>query len=448
MILRLVSSSETIILDNPSSSIWRVVSYVPQTPSVRSRSIANIGSDGESVADVEYENVSEPCTITLTEASQSAALTVVQAINRMFERARTRGDVYLERSDDGSTFWRSKIFYGRAELDPDTYRPWQLPQGKLDISLEWEREYCWEGPEAQATLRTAAGASVSSVTLYGRDDGTSGQVHWFVVPAAQIGGDLPARVRLRVMNSYDNSAALGKLTIARSALADTNDHRLVLEGESATGTGSTPSDSGVSGGAVRRHTLSEFLSTHATWTLSSSLLGALAGRYYKILLRTAGSIPPNTWARVRVSIGGVTPLVITPPVRLINDQVQEIAAVPLPPIAFTGTAQQLTLELQLRGSGTLDNDCIFILPTESYRILRRGNVPYGSYVIDDNGQAYSSPDGTVKLPNYVGDGPPLTLTPAVDNTLYILAESAVGGNSEILRTIQASVFVTPRKLSL
>lgn len=167
MILRLVSSSETIILDDPSSSIWRVVSYVPQTPSVRSRSIATMGGDGETVADVEYENVSEPCVITLTEANQTAALTIVQAINRMFERARTRG-----------------------------------------------------------------------------------------------------------------------------------------------------------------------------------------------------------------------------------------------------------------------------------------NVPYSWYVLDDAGQPYGSPDGTVKLPNYVGDGPAVTLTPAVDNTLYILSESAVGGNAEILRTIQASVFVTPRKLSL
>lgn len=455
MILRVSDDTTTITLDDPLlvTPIYRIVNYTPVTPSIRSVTIANQG-DGSRISDVQYEDVSETVSIVLNETSMAAAQAVVNAINLLFERARAGVAVVAQYAPDDDVLWTSPIKYGRASLGEDTHSPWALPKGHIEIAIEWTRGYAWEGGETLATVTSAAGSGVTAA-ITNRDDGTASQGHWLTVASSQIGGDLPAKVRLELRNTY--ASGTGTFYVGRSAYAATNGQRLVLEGENAAGSGSNQSDSTASNGSVRRSgVMPSTLQPWLTWTLSSALLAALAGRTYKILARLVGSIPAGTWVSVQVLVEGVTPIAVTPPIRLATGRaLQEIAAVPLPPISVRAAARPLTLQLMHRnesGAGTIDLDCLYLLPTESYRILRNRGfaVAQNAYVGDEGDIVYSrgySPDASARMTNYVGDGPPITLTPGVTNTLYILAENATGG-MERDRSTSVQVYVTPRRLTI
>lgn len=312
-----------------------------------------------------------------------------------------------------------------------------------------------QGMSAQWVTNTAG------VPVYNHMDG-DGHGNYVEMQADEVGGDLPAAVRLEITNTYSSSNRANNLLMAHNVLSDPANLNHVLEAEAASGGTTVTGDGACSGGG--RKTLS-WAGTAETevlnWTLSTALLNACRGNYFRLIARFA-SVPAysDVWVRWRVKLFGTT--LWEGPQFLLNttSSLQDMGVLQLPPYLIdAGDLYQLDLVLygQRNQSGThnLSLDFVQLSPLDGWRKLspRGFGLSAGMQLVDDGIEgrvyavAYTELGGAGKMGNYVGSGEPIKVWPNAQQRLYFLHDTMTG-SAAIDRLLTVKVFYRPRRLTI
>jgi hypothetical protein len=396
---------------------------------------------------------------------QSNARTIRRVIERGAEyegSQHQRGaPVYIEvQISDADGWWRAAIRDGDlTEISLDRV----LFSGVLPCYLTLERAYGLEKTtEVQVPLSNENGSNnTSGLTVFSCNDQSGSapnkRTNVVKIAAANVAGDLPARCRLEVVNTYNNAISLAHLYVGHNVYSDPAAFNPILEGEAASGAGgSNVAESTCSGGSYRQFTLSSDGDTDMfTWALSSAFVAQTKG-LFRILARFHALSNTDVWFRPVLYYNNVVPLWYGTPVRPSSSYamiVRDLGEMRLPPW-IPGVGSPSALSLRLTGkraagvSATVRLDYLLLLPLDGYRYYELvGEVPYLSAVIDDqiNEKAYTQ-DGSAanRQGNVVAWGDGFRLLPGYDQALHFQAHSNYANIAEITRTMSVKLYYRPR----
>lgn len=420
--------------------------YVPQAP----RRI------GPGVLD--YEPVTETVEITISAASTTAAQSAINYIERLLVAAIHRtlsgigNRVYLKYQpmNDG-TLWRAEVKDGTLELGDRAMTT--FGQAKIEAMLTIQRFAWWEGAETALPLSNGNGSNnTTGLTSYNHDDGDSGHDNWVTIAEDVVEGVLPTPVKLTLTNNTGASQDYRHVYVANNAFSDPANLAHIIEGESVVSGGTVASLAGMSGGQYVHSTLPGPAYWH--WTLSTSLLTKMAGRYFRALGRFVSLTANAVYAtlQIRDQYGLVTlhegEEVLLPT----TDQLADLGALPFPPGGYNSNwaAQRLVLKLRSAATVQVSLDFIQLTPLDSYRMLsQRGyQAINGSAIIDDGieGLTYLQESGRDE-PIYTTYGQPLHIFPSSNpQRLIILHDEA--NSAPIANTFSVKAVYRPRRLTI
>lgn len=404
----------------------------------------------------------EPVTETLTlvcSGISTAVQTQVASIARLLDAAQRRTStrlgaiVYLRVQLDGeAASWRSPVRRGAIDLGEGGLD--QLRRGLAELRLFIEREPWFEGARTQFSLTNYHGTnSTAAIACYNRNDSTHSS--YVEIDAAEVSGDLPAPVELR-MASPAASRFYGNFYVSVNSF-DTA-LTFILEGESVLAGGSTVADATCSNGNKQRWTTSGAGTITARWTLSSATLSKFAGRPALILANFkdfaySASTPIYVTASV-TDTDGVLTLASTPETTLqtTDAYLQPLGVLYLPPAGYSTAwdAMGLTLVMRTSQTETIDLDYIQLLPTESkqYRqIVQRGmSLDSGEEVVDNgtDGLLYAEAS-SVRLPYYEARGEPVHVIPNKTQRIMI-QHDGVGATADWYVNVKA--YYRPRRMTI
>jgi hypothetical protein len=454
----------TITLHDPSIGVYGQVRYVPTspTPTPATQDDTRLDDGGE-VAYVVLPNVQDTAEIYTDQLTLASLRTLFQNLGLMWEQARDYqrykigSPVYWEwRPDDSGAWLRSEVLYGADNGKDDLLDAWMLPAGKAYINLTFTRRYYFEGAEVYATLSNGNGTASTGVTVTNTNDSSNDH---FVTITSTVAGDLPAPCRIEYTNNYSSGTNTANLLLALSARANPAAADMILETENMTSlVGSPTTQTGATYSNGSHKTWSWTGTSQQSlgyWTVSSALLSACQGQWYRVIARIT-AVSTLYQIRYNLKISNISPLIDgqwSSPSAVQNGLV-DLGAVQLPPYlrGVTGTFNTLTLGLDVRGTSasayTVPIDCIYLLPTESWRLVRQQGfgLAQNRRLLDDAmlDRTYTDDgSGSTVLGNYVPDGSPILLRPGVTNRLYCLVTPASGSN-EIARSGSIRLAYRPR----
>ena len=184
-------------------------------------SIANtfVISDGWAMvtADDPDTEVGDVINLLIQAASATAMQTVIRNINRLLDAARRRAEtgvgamVYITVQFDGiSETQRTPILAGRLEV-PNALNRWGTR--KIDATLAITHPAWWESTtETELQLSAASQAAATGGRTL-----TNSANSWASIAAAQVGGDLPAPLRLELTNTAGAARVYENLWLALNA---------------------------------------------------------------------------------------------------------------------------------------------------------------------------------------------------------------------------------------
>lgn len=415
-------------------------------------------------------------TMTVTESAEvlliggvAAAQTKLKAIETLLflagERSERRaGDrIYIERKvSEADGWWRAEIKSGLVSPMPETID--QVRTGALQFSVSLTRENGWDGEEAQMPLTNGNGAdNLSGLTVYALDDEQAGRDNWVAINGGLIGGDLPARTRIEITNSYNDSGRTGIVRMALNWRSEPSTLAHILEGENFNAYWGTPpsvlpavADLSLysHGQCVQRNVGAT--QTGVCWALTNDFLQKCNGNFFKVIGRFTWA-PTLCWVKLRITLAGLTAIYDGPWVMLHTSGVvqsnylAELDTLRLPPyLAESGALGELQLELLFKrpaGNDHVDLDYLALLTTDGWRKVEHlgYDLGYTTTLVDDgiNGMVYTIwPEGIFGYQS--PSGKPIELMPGRAQRLYILA----AGSDLPQRTSTVKLFYRPRKLTL
>jgi hypothetical protein len=417
-------------------------------------------------APVDQPTVAETFDVRLRDGSVTANLEELRTLQRLLRQAgeaqdnRTLNKVYLTwKESAAATEYRSELVQARAEWQAEAlqYAQWMGDTQFANVYIE--RRNWWEGPETQLALTNPNGTATTSALTVGNDS-TDNYVD---ISGAAVAGDLPGATRLEATNTSGDSAGTGlyHLWIGHN-YTNPSTYTPLIEGEASTHAGGTATaDADASGGNYENIVFSSTGSESkiASWALSSNLLTAAAGRFYKVLVRFFQD--PRLSVRYRFKLVWNNATVWNGPLvsmdLLYATSIRDMGTMRLPPWlpGLTGLSE-LTLDLYAIGAGTVKIDYLFLTPVDGWRKLEciGYNLPANSRAIDDgiDDRLYADTgSGSDKIGLFVGYGQPIHLEPGKNQRLYFLqADNAgfAGADSSIARTLGVKLYYRPRRLSL
>lgn len=414
--------------------------------------------------------VTETLSFLFTGTTQAAIEEKIRAIEQIFRlteqyRDNLRGkQLWLYFQPDGANdMLRSPIVSGRVTPDKSALDySWGLK--KIKVALIIEREAWWETTtDEEVPLTNGNGTEVTGgINIFNCNDGNgispNKRDNYVEIASGAIGGDLPARFRLEITNTYDVSNRLSNLWIGHNVFSNPTSFPHVIEGESATYGGSNVSSSSYSGGYARQLTISgSSQGLLAYWALSSTLLGNAAGKWFKIIAVLTNTPPSGTYIQAKLTFPSGSPL--TPVMQdqeiglMSNMKIQELGTLQLPPWLVDTTSLyplDLTLYGRLTGGGTITIDYMMLMPVEGLRLLRPQGygMPYGYKLVDDgiNDLLYVSV-AEAKAAYYMELGDRLFLEPNRAQRLYFLMNEVLG-DVPIMRTATVRLYYRRRYVLL
>ena len=425
MLLRLTNGTTTLTLSG--SGTYLGATYTP-------------------ASDEGAERLSESFPIILegTEAAIRSALgEIKRLLHEAADRDRTLGAVlYAEyRPGDGGDILRSPVFGGGADLSTvPAERELSGTLNTVRANVTWERAAWYEGPEAEIPLASSTQTErTGGVTAYNNDNGAN--PNWVAATAANVKGDRPAPVRLKITNAAGVAVAWRNFFIGLNAYSAPSAADLWLLGSEATGGASASWAAG---------------STHSTlrwlFPLPAALLGQAQGRTLRVL---AVFTSVSASANLRVAVGPYVGSVYVPSriggERLAARELVDLGEFPIPPggynVANASAALAITVRSASAGSGTLD--FVMLMPTDSYRKLSQ--VSYdtanGEAIVDDGiGGGAHLLSGSNRYPIIRAAGDPLHVQPGRDQRVYILFDEDGGFVAGRAMTVQT--WYRPRYSSL
>lgn len=450
--ISLTDGTVTTPIDGGDITIVEPRGYALQGPTPAVTRQGAGGSD-QTLTPHEWQNVTESINLMIRQTGAVPIRTTIQEIEGYLVKVRERQNtgmgprVYLQAQlDDEADTWRSEILSGRLALDNPIQ---QLNIPPVMATLTITRRYFWEGPETQLDLASSEdGTPAGVVDVYNDDDATPAATNWIRIALADVAGVLPAPVKLRVKNDSGSSLSWREFYLAtwRSA-GTTPDDPFLLGSEAA------------DGATFAWSTTSEEVAWRWTPTiLTDARLGALAGRYYRVLAALASGSETDVYLRatVEVYVSGL-PVVQYTGGRVFysGDGLVDLGVVPLPPGGYDPLGSDVALRISAQkpagGSSSMTLDFVQLTPAGDGRFQRIVQVgfaaPDQSAVVLDGieGQYYYDDAGAhraILRPR----GVPLLIWPGSTNFIRLLFREADGFHAG--RRMEVSAWYRPRRLSV
>ncbi len=305
---------------------------------------------------------------------QSAVGTLQRLLNTARLRAAGIGPaLYLtvQLSSDASA-WRSKVVDARLDLRESSLQI--FGQAGMDAALLLERMPYFEGAEAELQLSAnGQGAATGGRTIY--NDPANG--NWVQIAAAQVGGNLPAPIRLQLTNTSGGALTYSRLLMNVNAYSDPANFVHYLQGEARLSGGTVTADAACSGGSKLNFTAGS--SPTFVWALPAADMQRTKGARARIIGRFAGTVgdiyvTPQIrdaagsvvlWTGDELSVGGIAAS---------HAAYEDFGVVPLPPGGYGATWGALTLALKFRGTAVSELDVLQLSMLDSYRSLEMAAV--------------------------------------------------------------------------
>lgn len=306
--------------------------------------------------------VTETITITL-EGTAALVLATVQTIRNLLNEAALDSEsigqpVYLEfLAPTASTFYRSKILTSGMDWDGEPIRhKLDNATNTVSVNVTITRVNFWEGTETEIPLSTQAQSEASGGrTVYNNDNATANN-NYCQIAANRVTGDLPAPVKLRIVQATAGSIGWRSFYVGNNAFSAPASADVWLLGSESLG-GATYS---WGAGGIGHNSLM-FI-----FNLSSALLSQTRGRTFRILAAftsaTAGmywragiySNYQNFFLPVRVGRERYN----SDAAGAIANKLMDLGALPIPPggydVAPGGAALVISARCAVAGSVTLD----------------------------------------------------------------------------------------------
>lgn len=416
------------------------------------------------VAAASEATVEEPCLMfwgTTTGGRQA-----LEDLGRLFDQARRYAmkkvgpRVYVQHRPDGAeVLYRSLLVDGTPPLSDNVYRN-AFGGNFLEAPLRWKRLNFWEPAAADTAVPLTNGngsANTSGLTVWNHDDADSGHDNYVAISGANIGGALPAPVKLEITNTFNDTLRASRFYIGQMIFNTPGSFGHVLEGEDSTGGGVVTVSAISSGGNYMARTWTGSSEVVAyRWTIPSGTLNATAGNYYRVLARLALSaayVPP-LWVRVKVQAAGNYTIWEGKWVLAGAATFQSLDSVQLPPwIVEVNNIAALDLVIEGRrddaGSTNFYLDFVQLLGLDGWRELRARayGLQYNETLVDDGiVERLYLLNGSNAYGLYVGTGR-LMLLPGRDQRLYFLHGDWMNGGG-IARTLSVKAWYRPRRLSI
>lgn len=343
-----------------------------------------------------------------------------------------------------ATTWRSEIV--SAKLEPERAIA-AYSRLKAPATLAFERKAFWEEASETELQLSATGqaAATGGRTIYNRISD-----NWVQIAAAQIGGTLPAAIRLRIKNTSAGALTAPIVYAAVNAFSDPANFAHILEGEAAASGGSTQAVTGTSGGNVRRFALTTTAQS-GRWTIPAATLQDTAGRPVRILLLANDITAGGVYVSARLCYStSETAITQTDEVYIASAgrQVVDLGAIPLPPGNVGASYSDLSLRLYMRtatGTSTFDLDFIQLTPVDSFRrysMVVSTTLAVNDSFVDDGMAELLYIDGAITVPMLVAAGAPLRLWPGRINRILLLSNQISSTYGEV------RIYYRARKASL
>lgn len=393
-------------------------------------------------------------------------------LNRLFQQAqsydrnRTGARVYVE-FDPGDTgnVYRSLLYGGRAKPGRNMLG-WEWNDSNVEMELEWTRQPFWEGPLTQIPLTNAAGTDNTSGlaitnSCYSNTGGST--ENWVSIDAADLIGDLPASVKIQMLNSKNGADPSDEIYIFHNVKSTPASFPHILEGESASGATVTSTSDGTCSdgykGVLDWTTDTETLL--AEWTLSAANLGYAAGGKFALLARWAGLFPyDDCWVRMKLETTTNYYPVWTGGLNLVSTiasgrELKLLDTVRLPPyLEGQSAVKELALRLYAligHTSNQISLDYLQLSPISGeagwlrFKSVARG-VPYNqTFVYDGTEELTYYLDGSSnKISEFSRYGGPILLVPNENQKLYFNS-SDYNGYAKVDQTWTVKAWYRPRR---
>ena len=421
---------------------YQVEEYDPRTPE------AENGDAG---------NIAETLQIYITGSSGSQVQTRQVALERLLLGARNRAKsgvgprvfLQLQLDSDAST-WRSEIFAYALPPKEQALRLW--PNNVVSLELSILRAPFWEGTLTQIPLTNASASNnTSGITIYNHDDSGANHDNYVQIAAADVGGSLPAPVKVELTNNTGGTLSYKWIWLASNAFCDPANFPHILEGEAfVAGGGTTGSNADSSSSSYA--TISVTGENYQQWTLPSALLTKGRGYDFHLMARFRSV---NNTVYIRPSImeatgastlwrGSETQVGVT------SDAVIDLGVIPLPPGGYSSAyaAQRLQLYYKTSSTVTVEVDFLAFFPANTFRRLAViGPQAANSQITDDQpeGRAYVV-NSSAETPAVVTSGVPLVVWPNILQRIYVL-HSFNNGTAAIDKTLSVKMWYRPRRAS-
>jgi hypothetical protein len=401
--------------------------------------------------------VAESVELTFYAASAAAMQTAIQTLQRLLDGIRRRQAwgvgpaVYLNFQPDGdATTWRSEMLDARLEYKEDALSVY--PQAKMPATLVLQRVPFWEGALTQIPLTNASASnSTSGITIYNHDDSGTNHDNYVQIAAADVGGSLPAPVKVELTNNTGGSLNYKWIWLANNAFSDPANFPHILEGEAfVAGGGSTGSNADSSSSSYA--TIAVTGENYQQWTLSASLLTKAAGYDFHLMARFRSV---NNTVYIRPSIYESTGTSTLwrgseTQVGTLSDAIVDLGVIPLPPGGYSSAygAQRLQLYYRTASTVTVQLDFLAFFPANTFR--RLALIPpqaANTKITDDQpeGRAYVV-SGSAETPAVVTAGVPLLVWPNTLQRVYVL-HSFNDLSADIAKTLSVKMWYRPRRAS-
>lgn len=403
------------------------------------------------------ETVTETAEVTLL-GTASAIRSYVNSLERLFESARQRLEthagarLYVEyQAVTGDDYYRSEILYGRLVWSENpAARRLSDTTVRAQIAIHWTRRHFWEGALTQLSLTSSANGTptTSAVTLYSNDDATPSQTNWIGIANTQVGGTLPAPLKLELAQGDATARAWRTFYLANNVYSNPTAMDPFLLGSEAVG-----------GAAASWTPSSDHSNTlRWVWLLPASQLADLAGRYWRVIVAldpdgdgdwylkpwvtaAVSGVYQTLWEGDEVYISGATNL-------------YDLGALPIPPGGYDAGKANVALNFSVRdaaaGGGTVD--FVQFTPTRPgmfRKVTQLGfSISQNDALVDDGpeGLLYfqAAGDGHHEL-IYRGENEPLHVWPGITQRLRVLV---TGSSFTAGWSLKARAWYRPRRLTV
>ena len=397
--------------------------------------------------------------------------TIVQGLNRIFEKARSDNPsadrVYLQcKLSESAATRRSRIYNGVVNLTNAVGS--EIKKGRVTLDISWERDPFWEGEEVSVPLSNANGDQVTTpLPVFNTNDkvGTAPakRVNYAGISADVIVGDLPSPAKIKVLNACVST--MGHLWVGMN---NTTPIPLVpgfedslpywqLEAESAVGVTPTAS-SAASGGYFVQGTLNYGVENAILkWNVSSTLINLIRGQRLRMLLRPwyTGAYSEFKY-KLKITFG-VTTLFETDWIRESTEYARawlEMFDFRMPPW-LEGQPLLSGLQLELwatptrSGTWTWAFDDVMVIPQNGFLTLDTSVATNGFVLLDGiEGQNWAEETDGLKFGLRKCIGGPFWLKPAEPHRFFFLWHGNIMNDADIEAEMKVQISYRPRYASL